>query len=141
MNPLALFAGALSILALAQDHGKAHHVDPDLIMAIAHVESRGQADIVKHESNGSCSVGLGGINVPGCDPVVVEHLKSPDANVRAIAVILDTNRTYCKEHPDNEACKRGGAIALYNPGDKGYLKRVHAARKQIRKLAKAKRRR
>lgn len=141
MNMLAVFAGALSLAALATDHGKAHHVDPDLIMAIAHVESRGQANIVRHESNGSCSVGLGGINVPTCDDAVVEHLKSPDANVKAIAVILDTGRTYCAAHPENVACKRGGAIALYNPGDPGYAKRVAAARRQIRKLKRLKRQR
>lgn len=129
----SVFAGALAWLVAATLHAAAMQQDRYTVEAIIHAESRGDATVVKHETNGSCSVGLMGINVPDCEPVQVEHLLSPEANIRAGTAILKQGAFFCREHPKNAACKRGGAIALYNPGDKEYARRIRRVRREMRR--------
>ncbi len=123
------FAAILAIWTLIQGEAKAAGVSPLTFAAIVHVESRGQPGAIKHEANGSCSVGLGQVNVSDCDEAAVTRLLVPAANLRAAAGILKAGARYCLSH----RCPRGGAVAMYNAGDKGYARRVFAVRRQLRR--------
>lgn len=140
MNPL-VFRAVLALMPFLRPEAKALDVDPYELAGIVYVESRGVAGVVRHETNGSCSVGLAGINVPDCDPVAVEHLLLDQANLHAAAVILRAGYAYCREHPRADACRRGGGLAMYNPGNKGYASAVRRAAREIRKLDRRRRRR
>lgn len=131
------FAPVLALLGAICTEAKPLSIPCDELAAVVFVESRGQAGIVRHETNGSCSVGLGGVNVPDCDPVAVAHLQQAQANLRASAVILRAGRRWCAEHPGHGVCRRSGAIGMYNPGDKAYRVKVRAAQRAIRSLMRA----
>lgn len=129
----ALYAATLALMPAIFVEAKAMQQDPWTMAAIVFTESRGVASAIKHESNGSCSVGLAGINVPDCDPVAVDHLLQAQANLRTQAVILAKGAAWCREHPTTATCRRGGAVAQYNAGDKGYAKRVRAAARALKR--------
>jgi len=120
------YAGALALLVLARSVSQ----DPLTLLAIAHVETRGRS-LVVHEANGSCSVGPMGINVPGCDPDRVAAVLPLAANLRAAAGVLRAGAAWCRAGRSPEVCRRGGAVAMYNAGDKAYAARVRAARRAL----------
>lgn len=132
------FAPVLALLGAICTEAKPLGIPCDELAGVVYVESRGQAGVVRYETNGSCSVGLGGVNVPDCDPVAVLHLQSAQPNLRASAVILAAGRRWCAEHPGHSVCRRSGAIGMYNPGDKAYRVKVRAAQRAIRALMRAK---
>lgn len=131
------YAPVLALMSAICTEAKPLGIPCDELAAVVHVESRGQAGIVRHETNGSCSVGLGGVNVPDCDPVAVAHLQQAQANLRASAVILRAGRRWCAEHPAHKVCRASGPIGMYNPGDKAYRVKVRAAQRAIRALVRA----
>lgn len=135
----SIYAATLALMPFIVTEAKAVGVDPLKLAAIVHTESRGQAGVVRHETNGSCSVGLGGVNVPDCDPVAVAHLQQAQVNLRAAAVILKRGEDWCRDHPAWAACRRGGPIAMYNPGDRAYPKRVMVTMKAIGRMLKKRR--
>lgn len=135
---VSMYAAVLALMPFIRAEAKAQGQDPWTMAAIVFTESRGNPSVVKHELDGSCSVGLAGINVPGCDEVAVEHLKLAQANLRAQAVILKKGAEWCREHPKTAPCRRGGAVAQYNAGDKGYAARVLGVRKALMREARAK---
>jgi hypothetical protein len=110
---------------------RAEHVDAATLATLVAVESTGRAWLEIHEHDGSCSVGLGGVNVPGCEPGRVAELKDPATNLRAAAKHLAAGRRYCATHPRDRICLRGGAVARYNPGDRHYAARVAAMRRVV----------
>jgi len=135
---VSVYAAVLALMPFIRAEARAQGQDPWTMAAIVFVESRGNPSVVKHELDGSCSVGLAGINVPGCDEVAVEHLKLAQANLRAQAVILKKGAEWCRAHAKTAPCRRGGAVAQYNAGDKGYAARVLGVRKDLMRAGRAK---
>lgn len=133
----SIYAATLALMPFIVAEAKAVGVDPIKLAAIVHTESRGQAGVIRRETNGSCSVGLAGVNVPDCDQAAVDHLLQAQANLRAAAVILKRGEEWCRDRPTWAACRRGGPIAMYNPGDRAYPKRVMATMKAIGRALKA----
>ena len=101
MTPSALVLKTLAPwMALIFSTATAAHVDPATLGAIVFLESRGQPHLVSEERNGSCSVGLGMVNVPDCDPVRISALQDPAFNLRAAALALRANQRWCRRHPN-----------------------------------------
>lgn len=124
-----LYAATLALLPLVASVAAPSEVPT--VLAIIHTESRGQAGVVRHESNGTCSAGLGGINGP-CDAPLLD----PGQNVRAIVRILRAGRTFCARSPRHRVCQ-AGALGAYNGGSGSYVRRVKATRRAIlRELAR-----
>jgi len=101
------------------EEADAHEEDPWLIFALGYVESRWTARVVRHEGDGSCSVGIGQINVPTCEARAVERLRDPRENLRQVGTRLELLRRTCKKD-----CMGIGWLRGYNPGDRGYVARV-----------------
>lgn len=133
----SIYAATLALMPFILAEAKAVGIDPLKLAAVVHTESRGQAGVIRRETNGSCSVGLGGVNVPDCDQVAVDHLLQAQANLRAAAVILKRGEEWCHARPTWAVCRRGGPIAMYNPGDRAYPARVRATMKAIGRVLKA----
>ncbi len=130
-----LYAAVLALLPEILGTAQEFHQDPWTMAAIVFAESRGLSSVVKYEQDGSCSVGLAGINVPGCDAAAVAHLLLSQANLRAEAILLSKGDAYCHAHK-TAVCRRGGAVALYNAGDRKYAARIRAIAKTIRLVAR-----
>lgn len=110
------------------------------LAAIVHVESRGQPGLVGVEKNGSCSVGLGMVNVPDCDPDKIQSLKDPVTNIRTSAKILRATRSWCATHPRDRHCRAGervfrggGAVNRYAGRTSSYAPRVAPVRAALRR--------
>jgi soluble lytic murein transglycosylase-like protein len=128
------YAPVLALWALIAIEAKRVGRDPAELAAIVHTESRAQTQVVKRESNGSCSVGAAGINVPDCDPQRVAALLDPATNLRVAANTLRAGAAWCRAHRRDKVCLRGGAVAMYNAGDKGYARRVQQHRRALARL-------
>jgi hypothetical protein len=133
-------------LALIVATASAEHVDPRTLAAIVFLESRGQPHLVSNERNGTCSVGLGQVNVADCDPVKMSALHDPAYNLRVSAKILKANRRWCRRHPSEWRCragervfKGGGAVNCYAGNTKAYAPRVAKVRKLLPPLTRRRR--
>lgn len=96
-----------------------HVLDPWLIFSLVYVESRWTAVVVRPEGDGSCSVGLGQMNVATCDPIEIERLVDPRENLRRVGHRLALLRRVCKNDCEGIRWLRG-----YNPGSKSYVSKV-----------------
>lgn len=99
-------------------------VDPWLVEAIIFNESRWRSGSFRQESNGTCSVGLGQINVPDCNPDRIARLKEPETNIGQVARFLVRIQELCPRVWPKKKCVHGGWVGLYNSGDPTYAKRV-----------------
>lgn len=132
-------------LALILATATAEHVDPRTLAAIVFLESRGQPHLVSREKNGTCSVGLGMVNVPDCDLSKISALQDPAHNLRVAAKILHANQRWCRRHKTEWRCRAGervfrggGGVNTYAGNTKRYAPRVAKVRKMLPKnLAKA----
>jgi hypothetical protein len=96
-------------------------LDPWLFQALIHRESRWHPTVVRHERDGSCSVGLGQINGP-CKPAVVAPMLDPHANIQRMGAFLSGARDRCRTD-----CGDLGWLRAYNPGDQVYLQAIKKA--------------
>lgn len=104
-------------------------IDPWVFHSIVWVESRWTARVVRKEQDGSCSIGLGQINVR-CDSKQVEVLQDPRENLKKMGTFLSGIKTTCKHD-----CAGLGWLKAYNGGDRNYVpkkvepivQRCHAA--------------
>jgi hypothetical protein len=121
---------------------EARHADVDelTLATIVAIESHGQAGLVSREKNGSCSVGLGMVNVPDCDPKKVAALRDPATNIRAAARTLSATMRWCKRHRADRYCqagervfKGGGGVNRYAGRSDAYARKVGLWRKALRK--------
>ncbi len=117
------------------DTAERHDLDPLLLEAIVHIESRYKANAIHYENDGSCSVGLGQINVRECTPGVVDRLTSPTLNLERAAFILVKAKEICPKVRKN--CAKLGWVGLYNPGDRTYSSRIRQTMKEHRAIAKS----
>ena len=96
-----------------------HKLDPWLVYSLVHVESRWKTSAFRLEGDGTCSVGLGQINVPNCDPWTIERLHDPHHNLKTVTLRLDLLRRICRKK-----CEGIGFVRGYNPGDRSYLRLI-----------------
>ncbi len=127
-------------LALIIATASAERVDPRTLAAIVFLESRGQPHLVSKERNGTCSVGLGMVNVRDCNPETISSLQDPAHNLRVSAKILKANQRWCRRHPTEWRCRSGerafrggGAVNCYAGRTKAYAPRVLAVRRLLPK--------
>jgi hypothetical protein len=102
------YAGAVVAQADAQA------LDPWLLVEIVHRESHWIASLVRHENDGTCSVGLGQIN-GSCATPVVAPLLEPRTNIARTASVLAYLRSHCTHR-----CRALAWVRAYNPGSRGY---------------------
>lgn len=114
------------------------HVDARTLAAIVFLESRGQPQLMSKEKNGTCSVGLGMVNVADCDPQRMRRLQDPVYNLRVSAQMLKANQKWCRRHPTEWRCRAGersfrggGAVNCYAGRTKDYAARVQAVRRLL----------
>src|ERR1700727_1702240 len=103
-----------------QEEASAHSLDPWIFHALINRETRWTATAVRHERDGSCSVGLGQINVH-CTASAMQPLLDPHANLRRMGSFLARIRSACRRDCDNL-----GWLRAYNPGNAEYLSAVQA---------------
>lgn len=145
MTPSALVLKVLAPwMALVLSTATAERVDPATLGAIVYLESRGQPHLVAKERNGTCSVGLGMVNVPDCDPMRISSLQDPAFNLRVAAKILKANQRWCRRHPSEWRCRAGersfrggGALNCYAGNTKAYAPRVKPVRRTLQHAFKA----
>ena len=99
----------------------AQHADPWVFQAIIARETRWTPTEVRHETDGSCSVGLGQINVD-CAPRIVAPLLDPRTNIRRVGAVLAHLKSSCRHD-----CQDLGWLRAYNPGSAAYFEAVLAA--------------
>jgi hypothetical protein len=97
-----------------EEAGK-NSLDPWVFHGIVWTESRWTAHVVRREQDGSCSVGLGQINVR-CDSKQVKVLQDPRENLKKMGVFLGNLQTSCKKN-----CSGLGWLKAYNWNDKAYV--------------------
>jgi len=113
-----------------------YSLPPDLLRAIAHVESRSRADALHVNRNRSEDVGamqINSVHFPLLKTVGIDRtmlLTDPCLNVRTGAWVLATG---VKKHGYTWR-----AVASYNPGDPGYIDRVWDAYRNRAWLGQAK---
>jgi len=118
---------AQGLWALAALVGRRYGLPPGLLQAVVWSESRWQPTAMGANRNGSCDVGLGQVNVPGCDPLRVAELVNPDVNLRAAASILRASARACTQQPGRVGCSVC-PWGRYNPHSLGWCARVEARR-------------
>lgn len=125
-------------LALIVATASAENVDPRTLAAIVFLESRGQSHLVSKERNGTCSVGLGMVNVPDCDQERISSLHDPAYNLRVSAKILKANQRWCRRHSGEWRCRAGeksfrggGGVNCYAGNTKTYAPRVANIRRLL----------
>jgi hypothetical protein len=103
-----------------REEARAHNLDPWIFHALINRETRWTATAVRHEGDGSCSVGLGQINVP-CTAVAMQPLLDPRTNIHRMGSFLAKIRGAC-----TRGCASLGWLKQYNPGNAEYLSAVQA---------------
>lgn len=93
-------------------------LDPWIFHAIFHTETRWKAGIVVHEKDGTCSVGLGGANVP-CRSPQVQVLRDPHRNIQWVGTFLTRIRNACHHN-----CSGLGWLRAYNGGNRDYVPKL-----------------
>jgi hypothetical protein len=116
MLPQSTVREFASEVALQADR---HALDPWLIIELVHRETHWIPSLVRHEKDGTCSVGLGQINVQCRD---VKPFLEPHANLRRTAFILNRLRERCKLQ-----CAGSSWLAGYNRGSHGYATSILTA--------------
>lgn len=97
---------------------RAHHLDPWVFLAIVRRETQWVPAAIRHENDGTCSVGLGQINVP-CVPQRVAPLIDPHRNIQRMGQFLEQLKTTCRVN-----CKNLGWLRGYNPRSLDYFEAV-----------------
>src|SRR6266404_7552652 len=123
-NPGVSLTLATSYSTVLVTEARKNELDPWLPYAIIRHESRWSANVLRQETDGSCSVGLGQINVPGCDPARMAPLRDPAENIRRTTKLLHLMKMLCPKVWRKKKCVQGGWIGLYNPGDSFYSKTI-----------------
>jgi len=114
INPLLSVHTSRSYAAAFVAASKRNGIDPWLLVEVVHRETRWIPTLVRHEHNGSCSVGLGQVN-GSCEASFVLPLLGARRNLRRSARILGQLRSHCTSDCAAMAWLRG-----YNPGSPSY---------------------
>jgi hypothetical protein len=90
-------------------------IDPWVFHAIIHIESRWSYWAFRKEQDGTCSVGLGQINVK-CDSPRAKELKDAHTNILAMGEFLGHLKDKCHQKCDNLRW-----VIPYNAGNPEYI--------------------
>jgi hypothetical protein len=93
-----------------------NNLDPWLFHGIVYIESRWTPGVVRREEDGSCSIGLGQINVRRCEASKVQPLRDPRENLRRMGDFLSTIRDSCLKN-----CQGLKWLRFYNYNNKRYV--------------------
>jgi len=94
-----------------------NNTDPWIFVAIIDRETGWNPALVRNESNGTCSVGLGQINSIGpCTAAHTSTFTDPHANITRMGQLFYIFRETCREN-----CQDLGWLRRYNPGSPAYL--------------------
>ena len=104
-----------------QHEAARRHLDPWLFQAIIDRETRWTPQAIRHESDGSCSVGLGQIN-GSCVESNTSALLDPHINIERMGLMLSRMRSSCRHD-----CEHLGWARAYNPGSPAYFEAVRKA--------------
>jgi hypothetical protein len=129
INPALPQVSARDYASIVLAQAKAHALDPWLIVELVHRETHWIPSLVRHEHDGSCSVGAGQINGP-CTRAFIDAMLEPHANLVRTAAVLGHLRQTCRKD-----CGEMGWLRGYNPGDATYGPAIVAAvraRHQVR---------
>jgi hypothetical protein len=105
-----------------QAEAKTYDLDPWVFVAIIDRETRWVPRLVRHEADGSYSVGLGQINVHSTKEV--RPLRQGRTNIARMGWFLNHIRATCRSD-----CEDLGWLRAYNPGSAVYFT---AVREQVR---------
>ena len=120
-NPLLSTQTVRRYATWVAKEAEAHSLDPWLFPAIVRRETHWSTLEVRHESDGTCSVGLGQINGP-CTRQAVLPMLDPHKNIRRMAEYLAHFRATCRTD-----CGDLGWLRAYNPGSPSYFEAVREA--------------
>lgn len=90
-------------------------IDPWVFHAIIYIESRWSWWALRREQDGTCSVGLGQINVK-CDSERAKELRDPRTNILAVGEFLGHLKDRCHRRCDNL-----NWVVPYNAGNPCYI--------------------
>ena len=108
-NPQLLPQDSRRYASWVYAEASARKLDPWVFHALINRETHWTATAVRHEHDGTCSVGLGQINVP-CTAPAMQPLLDPHVNLRRMGHFLARIRGACR----------------HDPGDAEYLSAVQA---------------
>lgn len=104
-------------------------IDPWVFHGIIKIESEWTSKAFRKEGDGSCSIGLGQINVKCDDKKRIAELSDPKKNIEAMGSFLGRIKNTCRKK-----CDGLGWLVRYNPGNhqyvgwvSGVVQRCHAA--------------
>jgi len=114
-NPKVPLATAQDYTRWVLEEAQEKDIDPWVFHAIIHIESRWSWWAFRKEQDGTCSVGLGQINVK-CDSPKALELKDPHTNILAMGQFLGHLRKRCHQRCDNL-----NWVVPYNAGNPEYI--------------------
>jgi len=106
-----------------------NEIDPWMVLGIIQTESRFHRSVVRHERDGTCSVGLMQVNIKDCSEALMAELQDPAVNIRRGVGIMLAGRRYC--YVNRGKCPKG-PIGIYNPRSKEYASRVLRKAKEMK---------
>ena len=112
---------ARRLAAVVMEQSAERQLDPWLLYELVYRESRWTPTALRREWDGTCSVGLGQINV-ACDKDAIAPFFDPVVNLRKIGEYLEHFRKSCKQD-----CEGGLWLRGYNPGSSTYAPAILAA--------------
>ena len=107
-TPYAPASAAKSYAVWVMEQAQEHRLDPWLLVALVQRETGWHPTLVRHERDGSCSVGLGQINGP-CTRAFIQPLLNPHHNLQVIGRYLEHFRSTCRTE-----CSDLGWLYSYN---------------------------
>jgi Transglycosylase SLT domain len=121
INPIMPAPQVRELSAVVIEQSMDKSIDPWLIVELVRKETHWIPSAVRHETDGTCSVGLGQINT-SCALEHMRPLLDPVTNLRRTASILAAAKRACRED-----CGGGMWLRAYNPGDSAYAPAILAA--------------
>lgn len=129
-NPKLSKETALEYAGWVKEASDQSGIDPWLFHAIIkHETSWNNNKSVRHETDGTCSIGLGQINLKYCWSKKRDILLNPHYNILLMGETLFYMKGFCKKN-----CANYGWLRYYNPGDPTY---AFMAKREMRRAEAA----
>jgi hypothetical protein len=121
VNPALTPDTAKDYAAWVVEASQQSDIDPWVFHAIIKHETKWTASGIRHENDGSCSIGLGQINVGNCRSSKVKTLLDPHYNLLLMGEFLYYVKGFCRRN-----CSKLNWLRAYNPGDPRYVSMVES---------------
>jgi hypothetical protein len=124
INPLVTMSVARGWASVVVHESTTRDLDPWLLVELVHRETHWIPRLVRHETDGTCSVGLGQINMR-CGSSELPQMLRPALNLKRTAALLAHFRDVSVR---NGYGRRPAAwLWMYNPGSPTYAPAILAA--------------